>query len=277
MESSYGSFAAVYDELMDNVPYKEWAERMKEILAAEGITDGLLTELGCGTGNMTRLLSDMGYDMTGIDNSIEMLEEAMEKEMDSESDKRILYLNCSMTDFEMYGTQRAFISCCDSVNYLTEPDDMEKMFRLVNNYLDPDGIFLFDFNTEYYYKETLGRKTIAETRDDVAFIWENTYHDKEHINELNLTLFTKVEDYEESDEEISDEETEELFVRTEECHLQRGYTLEEVKDLLKKAGLTFVAAEDGYTGKPAGSDSNRILVIARESGDSQPDKVRTLG
>ena len=213
---------------------------------------------------MTRILSKNGYDMTGIDNSIEMLEEAMEKEMDDESDRQILYLNRSMTDFEMYGTQRAFISCCDSVNYLTETADMEQMFRLVNNYLDPNGIFIFDFNTEYYYKCVLGKKTIAETRDDVAFIWENTYHEKEHINELNLTLFTRLED------------EEDIFERTEECHLQRGYSLEEVKALLEKAGMTFVYALDGYGNEPANSNSTRVLVVARENGESQPDKVRSL-
>ena len=96
-------------------------------------------DLGCGTGTMTEKLADYGYDMIGVDNSEDMLELAMEKRM--ESGKDILYLLQDMREFELYGTVRAIVSVCDSVNYITEPEELEEVFRLVNNYLDPKGVF----------------------------------------------------------------------------------------------------------------------------------------
>ena len=141
---SYGRFAGVYDVFMDNVNYREWADYIIETLAQDGIRDGLVLELGCGTGTVTEMLADAGYDMIGIDNSEEMLAEAMEKRMESGQD--ILYLQQDMQEFELYGTVRAIVSVCDSLNYITEREELLQVFRLVNNYLDPEGLFLFDID-----------------------------------------------------------------------------------------------------------------------------------
>ena len=150
---AYTSFAEVYDTFMDNVPYEEWADYREERLKEYGVKDGLVLELGCGTGSMTELLAEKGYDMIGVDNSEDMLEIAMEKRIESGHD--ILYLLQNMQEFELYGTVKAVVSVCDSVNYITEKAELEEVFRLVNNYLDPQGIFIFDFNTEYKYREIL--------------------------------------------------------------------------------------------------------------------------
>ena len=159
---AYTGFAQVYDTFMDNVPYEEWADYYKEILREHGIMDGIVLDLGCGTGSMTELLAEQGYDMIGVDNSEEMLDLAMEKRAASGQD--ILYLLQDMRKFELYGTVRAVISACDSVNYLTEPGDLVKVFSLVNNYLDPGGLFLFDFNTEYKYRTSRGYDHCGESR-----------------------------------------------------------------------------------------------------------------
>ena len=158
---SYTSFAEVYDQFMDNVPYEAWADFLQEILQKEGIRDGLVLDLGCGTGSMTEALAARGYDMIGVDNSEEMLEIAMEKRVETGHD--ILYLQQDMQAFELYGTVRAVISVCDCVNYLTDPEELEEVFRLVNNYLDPEGIFIFDFNTQYKYRELLGIRPLQRT------------------------------------------------------------------------------------------------------------------
>lgn len=136
---AYTGFAAVYDMFMDNIPYEEWCEYICMILREYGITDGLLLELGCGTGSLTDLLAGMGYDMIGIDNSDEMLQLALDKREQSGND--ILYLNQDMRDFELYGTVKAVVSICDSMNYILEEEELIQVFRLVNNYLDPKGIF----------------------------------------------------------------------------------------------------------------------------------------
>ena len=180
---AYTSFAEVYDTFMDNVPYEEWAEYLAELLREYDIEDGLVLDLGCGTGSLTEILATKGYDMIGADGSAEMLEIAMEKKAQSGHD--ILYLLQDMREFELYGTVRAVVSVCDCVNYITDEKELEQVFRLVNNYLDPEGIFIFDFNTEYKYKEILGEQTIAEDREDCSFIWDNYYYEDESMNGCN--------------------------------------------------------------------------------------------
>ena len=249
---AYTSFAEVYDVFMDNVPYKKWADYLEEILKEERIENGLVLELGCGTGNMTEELASRGYDMIGVDNAEEMLEIAMKKKEKSGHD--ILYLLQDMQEFELYGTVRAIVSVCDSVNYITEEKELEQVFRLVNNYLDPQGIFVFDFNTQYKYETLLGNQTIAEDREDCSFIWDNYYYEDEKINEYELTLF------------IKENERDNLYRKYQEMHYQKAYSLDEIKKLIEWSGLTFVAAYDAYTKKEVHDKSERICVIARECG-----------
>lgn len=257
---AYTSFASVYDTFMDNVPYEEWGGYIHSLLCRYGVKDGLVLDLGCGTGTMTEILAGYGYDMIGVDNSGDMLELAMEKRFASGHD--ILYLLQDMREFELYGTVRAVVSVCDSVNYITEPEELAEVFRLVNNYLDPGGIFLFDFNTEYKYREVMGDCTIAEERGDCSFIWDNCYYEEEKINEYDLTLFIR----EGSDDNGA------LYRKYRETHFQRGYTLEEIRELLSSAGLVFQAAYDMDTGEAAWEKSERICVIARECGKCPPEE-----
>ena len=289
---AYTSFAYVYDTFMDNVPYGEWARHIREKLCEHGVTDGIVLDLGCGTGTMTERLAGYGYDMIGVDNSEEMLELAMEKKTESGYD--ILYLLQDMRGFELYGTVRAVVSVCDSVNYITEPDELEEVFRLVNNYLDPKGIFLFDFNTVHKYRDVIGDSTIAEDRGVCSFIWDNRYYEKEQINEYDLTLFIaedfnpmenayvseRTADSEDAllseegagdleDTMFSEEEGGEngsLYRRYTETHYQRGYTLAEIQELLERAGLVFIEAYDAVTKETPNDTSERICVIARENG-----------
>lgn len=247
---AYTSFAAVYDTFMDNIPYEEWAEYLSELLAEYEVTDGIVLDLGCGTGTLTELMAARGFDMFGVDYSEEMLEIAMEKR--AESGRDILYLLQDMREFELYGTVRAVISICDSLNYITEEEELEEVFRLVNNYLDPEGVFIFDFNTVYKYREILGDQTIAESREDCSFIWDNYYYEEEQINEYELSLFLQEEGN--------------LYRKYVETHYQKGYELETIKSLLEKSGMKFVTAYDAFTRNPPTKESERVYVIARESG-----------
>lgn len=248
---AYTSFAAVYDMFMDNIPYEEWGTYLKELLKEYEIEDGLVLDLGCGTGTMTEILAEAGYDMIGVDNAEDMLEIAMEKKVESGHD--ILYLLQDMREFELYGTVKAVVSICDSVNYITEEEDLLEVFRLVNNYLDPKGMFIFDFNTEYKYREILGDCTIAENRDACSFIWDNYYYEEEQINEYALSLFIQEED--------SD-----LYRKYEETHFQKAYTYETMRRLIEESGLEFVAAYDAFTHDAPTEKSERIYMIARERG-----------
>lgn len=242
---AYTGFAEVYDTFMDNIDYDFWTEYLAGLLRDFGVESGLVAELGCGTGSVTVRLADAGYDMIGIDYSEEMLAIARNKQ----SGREILYLLQDMREFELYGTVRAVVSICDSMNYITEPEDLKKVFRLVNNYLERGGLFIFDLNTPYKYETVLGENTFAETRDDCCFIWENYYDGETRINEYDLNLFIRQQ---------------EQYERFEEFHYQRCYSLEEIRLLLEEAGMEYVCAYDAFTREEPRPESERIYVIARE-------------
>lgn len=243
---AYTGFAQVYDMFMDNVPYDKWCDYLEKKLKENGIDEGIILDLGCGTGKMTRIMADKGYDMIGVDNSIEMLNIARESQ-----NENILYLMQDMREFELYGTVRAVYSACDSLNYITDRDDLLEVFKLVNNYLDPGGLFIFDLNTYFKYSKLMGENTFAENRDQGSFIWENYYDEEEEINEYDLTLYIR-------------EDQEDKYLRFAETHYQKYYSLETIKELLAEAGLEFMEACDAYNDKPVRDDSEKIIIFARE-------------
>ena len=226
---------------------------VSELHFADGFQYGSM-DLGCGTGNMTELLAKEGYDMIGVDNSEDMLEIASEKR--AESGLNILYLLQDMREFELYGTVKAVVSICDSINYILEEDDLREVFSLVNNYLDPKGMFIFDLNTKYKY-EQMGETTIAENREEASFIWDNYYDPEEEINEYELAIF------------IPEGEDSDLYRKFEEVHYQRAYDLATICRLLEEAGMEFVTAYDAFTKDAPRPESERIYVVAREKGKSE--------
>ena len=245
---AYNEFAYFYDEFNGEADYDALYSHIHSQLEAHGIRDGILADLGCGTGELTLMLTQAGYDMIGIDNSPDMLEVAQEKRVESGLD--ILYLMQDMREFELYGTVRAVVSICDCMNYILEEEDLLEVFCLANNYLDPGGIFVFDMNTPYKYREVIGNTTIAENREEGSFIWENCFDEESQVNEYALTLFIKEED--------------DLYRKHEEFHYQKAYEPERVKELLEEAGLKVEAIYDAFTREPVREDSERIYFIARE-------------
>lgn len=277
---AYSDFATVYDEFMDNTPYGEWADRLDLLIQKYGISGrrsgeadapeagcagaqesksdseqlltserNLVLDLGCGTGTLTEMMYEKGYDMIGVDLSESMLNIAMEKRETSGAE--ILYLLQDMRELELYSTVGTVFSVCDSLNYILEEDELLEVFSLVNNYLFPGGIFIFDFNTEYKYREVIGDTTIAENREDCSFIWENFYDPEDGINEYDLTIFVREG---------------ELFRRFSETHYQRGYTVEQMISLLEQAGMLLVEIKDADTGEAVTPESERVIVVAREHG-----------
>ncbi|MCD8022189.1 MAG: class I SAM-dependent methyltransferase [Lachnospiraceae bacterium] len=331
--ASYESFARVYDLFMSDTPYDEWCEYLHELLVHYGVSDGLVLELGCGTGSMTERLAQCGYDMIGVDNSVDMLEIAREKQTEGETatstyvysaeesacfddtaaysnseksgtvfekvsgdtrendsaSSEILYLLQDMREFELYGTVRAVVSVCDSMNYITEEEDLLQVFHLVNNYLDPGGVFIFDMNTIFKYEEILADNVFAENREEGSFIWENWYDAGTQINEYDLTLYIRSKRSTLSaagDEESDSVETchadeqfeatsrgaadqfegaaEDFYERYEEVHYQRAWSISHVCDLLEEAGLHLEAVYDAFTWDEPTQESERVYFVARE-------------
>ncbi len=217
----------------------------EELLASER---DLVVDLGCGTGTFSEMLYEEGFDVIGIDSSEAMLEKAMEKREQSGSE--ILYLQQDMRELSLYSTVGTVVSVCDCINYILEEDELLQVFSLVNNYLYPGGVFLFDFNTDYKYREIIGDTVIAENREDCSFIWENYYDVEERINEYDLTMFLKREG--------------DLFERVTETHLQRGYQSEEIQRLLEQAGFKVLLLRDADDEGEVRETSERVYVVAKE-------------
>jgi SAM-dependent methyltransferase len=255
----YTGFAVIYDTLMQNVPYIEWRDRIDRWITAYGISEkntgnadndekNLVVELGCGTGILTEMLAELGYDMIGLDLSPPMLTVAAEKK--ERNNSKTLYLNQDMRKMELYSTVGTFICICDSLNYLLAEEVVLATFKLVANYLYPGGIFIFDFDTVYKYAAVMGNRTIAESREDCALIWDNYYHRSERLNEYDLTFFIR--------------EADGRYRRHQETHIQRGYELAQMQRLLELAGLEFVLAADNHREIEPNERSEKIFVVARK-------------
>ena len=245
-------FAKVYDVLMDHISYEEWADYIAERLNKNKMQSNLVLELGCGTGNMTRSMAGKGYDMIGIDSSEEML--SIARELSEGKEDGILYLCQDMREFELYGTVAAVISVCGSINYILEEEDLVKVFRLVNNYLDSDGLFIFDLDTPFAYEKVLGDTTFAMNREEGSFIWENCFYPEEMINEVNLTFFVP--------QRLKDDHI--LYDKLEETQVRRAYSVDTIRRLLTEAGMEWVAAYHELSLEKPRKDSERIYILAKE-------------
>lgn len=249
--SIYENFAEVYDTFMENIPYEEWLIYIEKIWAKFNIKPKLIADLGCGTGNITIPLAKKGYELIGIDNSFQMLAKAREKSI--KENLNILYLEQDMREFELYGTVDCIISICDSINYILEEDELLQVFKWVNNYLEPKGLFIFDINTIYKFENILSDNSFSQTTENSAYTLENYFDNEEMINEFYTNFF------------IEDEKTN-LYHRFEEIHYEKAYSIKKIKELIKKSGLELLAVYDELTFNKPKEDSQRVFFIACENG-----------
>jgi len=263
MSSPYFDFAQIYDACMEEVPYEAWTRSIARRFSQYGVTAGdLVLDLGCGTGNLTLILRDLCYDMIAVDGSEAMLAQARDKYYerlaDEEEDngrKPVLFLQQDMQSFELYGTVRAIVSVCDTMNYAADLDQLTDIFRLVNNYLDPGGVFIFDIKTPYYYADVAGDRTFSDVREDMALIWENEYDAENKKNTYRLTMF------------IEKDDKSATYERSEEVHVQTVFSVEEVKRALAKAGLAlmeiYAVSADGAE-QDITASAERLFFVCRE-------------
>ncbi len=226
--NNYGAISAVYDKINSSVDYKRWADFF-EACFDKYLKERpeLMLDLACGTGSMTFELASRGYDMIGIDSSPDMLAVAMERKYELELPHDVLLLLQDMTEFELYGTVGAISCCLDSINYLTEDGDAQKCFSLVHNYLDPDGLFLFDVNTPYKFESVYGKSTYVYDEEDCGgdsfLIWQNYYDGETRVCDFALTVFEKGE--------------KDSYFRRDEHQYERCYSKEELTTMLTDCGF----------------------------------------
>ena len=216
----YGDFASVYDRLQD-ADYNSFVDYYERIFEKFGLKPKLVLDLACGTGNITIPMAQRGYDMIGVDLSVEMLNIARGKAAESGQD--ILFLNQDMTEFELYGTVDAAVCALDGVNYLTEDGDLGRLFALVKNYLNFGGIMIFDINSAFKLKNILGNETFVNEEDGIFYVWQNFWEEERSVCCFELNFF--------------EEQTDGSYLRFEEVQEERAYTVEEITAEAKRAGL----------------------------------------
>ena len=245
---SYEALAPVYDHLGDTVDYEAFATLYEACFARYGITPSLVLDLGCGTGSTTLAMAARGYDMIGVDASAEMLSRAYTRAF-SAGHSGVLFLQQDMREFELYGTVGAVVSSLDCINYLTEDGDLDACFSLVHNYLDPDGVFVFDVNTPHKFRTVYGNNAYVLEDETTLCAWQNEYDEKTRLCHFYLSVFREDEDgrYERSDEE-----------QTERC-----YTREELESALARAGFVDVTFFGNVDMSAPTDTTERWFVAAR--------------
>lgn len=278
----YGPLAAVYDRLNRGVDYIEWADFYEACFTRFAVSHPrIVLDLGCGTGRMTYELLSRGYDMIGIDGSVDMLSEAA---MRREDPVNPLLLHQDMRSFELYGSVGAVVSTLDGVNYLVGDGDLLKCFKCVFEYLEPGGVFLFDLNTPYKFVNIFGnnayilgddgngaidgggctRRTddsdILEDSDNcdteigqsplrVFCAWQNGYNPTTRICDFYLTIFEEREDG--------------SYLRSEELQRERCFSLDEIKCALYEAGLEICGVYGGFDFSTPADNCERWHIAAR--------------
>ncbi len=242
----YQAFAELYDELMNDVDYESWAEYYTRLLSVYGIRGGKICECACGTGSLTMPLQRRGFSMTGVDISQEMLWQAAQK-----SRKRgytIPFVRQDMRALNLHKPMDAVLATCDGVNYLLTEEDLTSFFRAAYRAVRPGGAFIFDVSTPHKLRNVLCGGLLGEDRENITYIWQNTWHEKQQTVEMDLTFFVREKDG--------------MYRRIDEEQRQRAWEMQALKENLWHAGFRAVSIYGDYSLNAAGEKNQRWHVAS---------------
>ncbi|WFA09892.1 class I SAM-dependent methyltransferase [Tissierella sp. Yu-01] len=242
---SYGGFASLYDELMNDFDYEEWAKYIEEIYKRYNLKPKDILEMACGTGNLSYYLAKKRYNLVCFDLSQEMLTKAYEK---LGRFNNVKILNQNMINFNINKKFDSVISICDSMNYITTDEELANCFKNVYNHLKPNGIFIFDINSYYKLKNIIGNNTFIEDREDIFYTWQNYYDNNKDICEFYLTFF--------------EENKEGLYSRFDEVHIERAYKEDFICEKLLDVGFTKIDFYNAFTFNKKSDSDERVNFIA---------------
>ncbi|HFI0113996.1 TPA: class I SAM-dependent methyltransferase [Streptococcus suis] len=222
--ATYETFAAVYDEIMDDSLYDKWTDFSLRNLPQDTKT---ILELACGTGIQAVRFAQKGYEVTGLDLSYEMLELAQKK---AEAAGVMMELaQADMMALEGVGEFDAVTCYSDSLCYMADQEAVLRVFEGVHSVLNQGGTFLFDVHSIYQMEEVFAGYSYHENYEDFAFVWDTYEGEHKHSIVHELTFFVKDEDSQE-----------ERFIRRDEVHEERTYPIETYVECLKQAGFASV-------------------------------------
>ena len=170
--AGYKDFAFFYDLLMKNADYEGRFDYIIGLLTENGIGEGILLDMACGTGTLSKMFAQKGFDVVGVDASEEMLSKAQEKKLEENFDA--LFLCQKMEELDLFGTIDAAVCTLDSLNHVTEKGKIIEIFRRVALFMNDGGVFVFDVNTLYKHRKVLGNNAFLFDTENVFCAWQNT-------------------------------------------------------------------------------------------------------
>lgn len=239
----YHEFAYIYDRLMhEDVDYDTWCDYIENLFDLHSVSPDTLCELACGTGNITTRLASRGYKMTGVDISPDMISVAKAKSNGVE------YICSDMSKLTLNKKYDALLCMIDGFNYLITPKSVINTFKIVKEHLSDNGVFIFDISSRYKLENIIGDETFIHSEYDVFYSWENRYIKKHNLSDMLLNFFVR---------------NGEEYTRFEERHIQRGWSVAEIKAMLKKAGFTDALTYNELTFDAPENNCERIVFVCK--------------
>ena len=239
--SSYESLAGFYDRVMPEEDYRLWADCCDSLFHPRGIRTVL--DLACGTGRLSWLLAERGYEVIGVDLSCDMLAVAASRE--AEVKYRPLFLNQALQELDLYGTVQAAICSMDGLNYLPE-EDLREAMRRIRLFLEPGGLLLFDLNTPGKFHRIDGEVFTEET-EDAFCVWRAELEESEKYCVFGMDIFLKQG---------------KLWRREKEEHVEYVYSPEEIALLLSEAGFSTPQVFGGLPLRQIAGDEDRLFFLS---------------
>ncbi len=240
--SSYNEFAFYYDLLTENADYKVRSDYISNLFYKNKGSGKKMLDLACGTGSLSKIFFDNGFDVTGVDLSNDMLTVA-----DSKCMGKVNFLCADMTALRLNEKFDFCLCSLDSINHLTDIDDVKKCFDCVYNLLKDGGIFIFDVNTVYKHNHILADKTFAFDYDDFFLCWDNEL-EKDNLVRIMIDIFS-------FNGKSYDRYSEEFY--------EKAYTVDELKSLLSDFEIKGIY--DELTQNPPNDYSERIYFVAKRN------------
>lgn len=244
----YAAFASVYDRLMADVDYTAWAAFYHALMERYGIIRGKVCECACGTGSLTIPLAKLGYQMTGVDLSADMLFEAAQKAR--REGIGIPFVKQDMRMLNLHRHMDAVLCTNDGINYLKDGEELTQFFTRAYETLREGGVLIMDLSTPYKLRNVLGDHFIGDETEDIAYLWQNRYHPKQRYVELNLAIFVRQQD--------------ETYTRIGEYQKQYEHEAAEIFDLLKTIGFERIGLFGDKRMEQPRDEENRWFIIARK-------------
>jgi ubiquinone/menaquinone biosynthesis C-methylase UbiE len=245
--NAYSKFAKYYDILTQDVDYISYAKYIKQLFELHNSNPFLILDLACGTGSLSFALEKSGYDVIGIDNSEQMLSHAVTKAQKLKS--KVMFICQDMQALDLYGTVDAVVCSLDSINHLTKPKKVINTFKKVSMFLNPGGLFIFDVNSEYKFRNILGNNTFVYDYDEVYCVWQNSYNYKTKLCRFDLTFF---------------ENNNENYKRYDESFYEKAYSQKNIEKYLSEAGLILENIYEENTINTPSDESERHIYVARK-------------